>query len=479
MLSRTIILAGLIPSVCLAPAARAELTFTALGDLPGGEFASIPLDISDGGDVVVGGSISATGREAFRWTRAGGMVGLGDLAGGDQGSIAAGVSGDGEIVVGIANDHDGGASIGNLNLGLGLNSDPDGLGIVLGGSTSYPTRAERGFRWTAQTGMVALTPLPRGNQSVAYDTSDDGASIAGVSDNGFPARTVRWDNGEISFEPGTEFNTAYARACDATGDLVIGTVFSRALNSLVSAFATSGGNGAFLVSPVEGGPTFSADCSRDGKFAAGIGGISQNGNVITSAAMIWPIPQDLATPQTVEGIIIGANLPGVVGDTGLSDVSDGRRVAVGIGERASGGGAFIAIGGSDDAFWLDEFLLERGMSLPGWTLSGLYAVSRDGNAIAGAGINPQGFTEAFVITGLAAKLESPANSSLRISAPGGLVQLNWLSSSAERYRVQRYQTATRSWLPISPFLDGTGGEMEISQARGTDRDFYRLEISLK
>ncbi len=56
----------------VSPAGAA--TFTALNDLPGGEFNSLAYGISADGSVVVGFSESANGYEAFRWTRHGGMI---------------------------------------------------------------------------------------------------------------------------------------------------------------------------------------------------------------------------------------------------------------------------------------------------------------------------------------------------------------------------------------------------------------------
>ena len=57
--------------------------------------------MSANGSVVVGISDSASGFEAFRWTKAGGMVGLGFLPG-DVESDAFGVSADGSVIVGAA-----------------------------------------------------------------------------------------------------------------------------------------------------------------------------------------------------------------------------------------------------------------------------------------------------------------------------------------------------------------------------------------
>ncbi|MGE3510304.1 MAG: PEP-CTERM sorting domain-containing protein [Vicinamibacterales bacterium] len=78
-----------------------------LGNLPGGagvNTAGFAWAVSADGTVVVGGSPSSnsapSGREAFRWTAAAGMVGLGDLTGGYFTSDALAVSSDGTIVVG-------------------------------------------------------------------------------------------------------------------------------------------------------------------------------------------------------------------------------------------------------------------------------------------------------------------------------------------------------------------------------------------
>jgi probable HAF family extracellular repeat protein len=101
-----IVAAGAVPGLALAVAlaaaapAAADPFFLGLGDLPGGLFWSSAHGVSADGSVVVGGSSSASGLEAFRWTEAGGMVGLGDLGGGAFGSLALGVSADGTVVVG-------------------------------------------------------------------------------------------------------------------------------------------------------------------------------------------------------------------------------------------------------------------------------------------------------------------------------------------------------------------------------------------
>jgi probable HAF family extracellular repeat protein len=83
--------------------AHAQMTFTPLGDLPGGFFYSRVRGISADGSAVVGTSRSASGTgDAFRWTSGGGIVGLDDLPGGTFFSEAHDVSADGSVVVGEA-----------------------------------------------------------------------------------------------------------------------------------------------------------------------------------------------------------------------------------------------------------------------------------------------------------------------------------------------------------------------------------------
>jgi probable HAF family extracellular repeat protein len=71
-----------------------------LGDLAGGIFNSTANGVSADGSVVVGSSFSASGKQSYRWTSAGGMVGLDDLPGSHSLNFAEGVSADGSVVVG-------------------------------------------------------------------------------------------------------------------------------------------------------------------------------------------------------------------------------------------------------------------------------------------------------------------------------------------------------------------------------------------
>lgn len=92
-------LSVLVATALFTPPSATAGSFQGLGFLPGGYSDSKPTDISSDGTVVVGQSQSSQGTQAFRWTKATGMVGLGDL-GKDPYSTALSVSANGLVVVG-------------------------------------------------------------------------------------------------------------------------------------------------------------------------------------------------------------------------------------------------------------------------------------------------------------------------------------------------------------------------------------------
>lgn len=105
-------------------------SFQGLGDLPGGTVASLAMDVSADGKVVVGLSNSG-GPQAFRWTASGGMKGLGFLPGGNN-SYAIAVSTDGSVITGWSNSTKSGGS--NVEAFRWVDPSPMvGLGDLLGG----------------------------------------------------------------------------------------------------------------------------------------------------------------------------------------------------------------------------------------------------------------------------------------------------------------------------------------------------------
>jgi probable HAF family extracellular repeat protein len=119
--------------------------------------------VSADGSVVVGvGSQSAgpTGKKAFRWTQADGMVALGDLGGGNASSIGNAVSADGSVVV---------------------------------GDSAHPN--SEAFRWTQATGMVGLGAVPIGlaSSSLATAVSADGTVVVGGTIVTSAGEALIWD----------------------------------------------------------------------------------------------------------------------------------------------------------------------------------------------------------------------------------------------------------------------------------------------
>jgi probable HAF family extracellular repeat protein len=325
-------------SLLLLGSVAAAATLQPLGDLPGDIFGSVAFGVSADGSTVVGGSNSASGTQAFRWTSAGGMQGLGDLSGGDFGSSASGVSADGSTVVGIGTCASGGEA----------------------------------FRWTAGGGMVGLGHLPGGiYSSTAADVSADGSIVVGYSYSEWGYETAfRWtaDEGMVALEGDPETNIR-ANAVSGNGATIVGQ-YGRKASVWV-------GDGWDFLGDL---PDSSAN------------GVNDAGTVVgysSGQAFLWPW----------SGGMVGlGHLPGSTANTSAWDVSDDGSVVVGYSAPAPGGG-YEAVrwtaGSGMQRLW--DVLLAQGVNpaADGWTiLSEAYAVSADGNTIVGYGTR-NGNTEAF------------------------------------------------------------------------------------
>jgi probable HAF family extracellular repeat protein len=264
------------------PGGAIGAVFTPLGDLPGGAFVSSANAVSADGQVVVGHSFTASGREAFRWTVETGMVslgapntsaeatnfdgtvivgshkngaeamrwtaetgivGLGHLTPESIGSQAQGVSADGSVIVGF-NAYSVGhreafrwtEDTGMVGLGYLPGGGTDGSansvsldGTVIAGGT-FVEGGQLAFRWTAQTGMVSLGELPGGRvDSVAYGMSANGLVIVGTSQSGdgpLISEPFRWsaDSGMVGLG-GLRDDTSGsgALAVSADGSVIVGS----------------------------------------------------------------------------------------------------------------------------------------------------------------------------------------------------------------------------------------------------------------
>jgi probable HAF family extracellular repeat protein/predicted outer membrane repeat protein len=339
------------------------LTFQGLGFLPGGGPDSYAYGVSADGRVVVGSSRSGTMyKEAFRWTAEEGMTGLGDLPGGGDNSYAQAVSADGSVVVGGSSGEfpNGGndlqpfrwtlsggmVSLGGLSDywgGLARSVSGDGLVIVGHGYVYEGWQLQpKAFRWTETEGMVALGTLIGGiGRSEAYGVSADGKVIVGNSNSEIPDYYERQAFIWTALDGMTNLGDLpngngknYARAVSADGSVVVGYAWS------------SNSREAYYWTAEEG--MVSLGQLPNGTFARFARDVSADGSVIVgeapyAKAFIW-------------------------------DKENGARL-------------------------LQEVLEnEHGLELTGWKLEQATGVSDNGHTIVGYGINPNGVTEAWIVT---------------------------------------------------------------------------------
>lgn len=207
--------------------ASAQVTFLGLGDFTGGDTSSRAYDVTNGGTVVAGYGVDASGGMAFRWTPGTGLVALGELAGGSYGSNGFKMSDDGTVIVGQSTSALTGSfteafrwtqSGGMVGLGdlpglvvasaaYGLSGDGN---VVVGHS---PASSGGAFRWTAGTGIQNLGSLA--THSAAYGANYDGSVIVGET---FFGSSFRWTAaGGLQ-----NIGAGVARATSADGNFVVG-----------------------------------------------------------------------------------------------------------------------------------------------------------------------------------------------------------------------------------------------------------------
>lgn len=235
----------------------AETGLQSLGYLDGGEIDSAAHGVSADGSVVVGYSVSVSGREAFRWTARSGMVGLGDLPGGDFESAAWGVSADGSVVVGMSS-----------------------AGGIFG---------DHAFRWTAATGMVDLGDLAGGSSwSGANATSSDGSVVVGFSDSEAGREAFRWTAAEgmvgLGDLPGGIYSSE-AFAVSPDGSVIVGDCTPGG-GAYAEAFLWTAASGMLGLGDLPGGDIFSRALDvSEASYVVGFGHPTQKGDF---EAIMWP-----------------------------------------------------------------------------------------------------------------------------------------------------------------------------------------------
>jgi probable HAF family extracellular repeat protein len=320
--------------------------------------------LSADGAVVVGGTLSASGAEAFRWTSEAGMLGLGGLAGGAS-SVAFGVSSDGEVVVGS----------GSSEVDVGA---------------PRPMSRNEAFRWTSEQGMVGLGDLGGGSfESVARGASADGSVIVGYSASPTGLEAFRWAEttgmvglGDLA---GWSFSSA-AFGVSADGSVVVGRSVQQ-----------GGSLEAFRWTPT-GGMVGLGDLPG-GRFESSAYGVSADGSVVVGEGASASGAE--AFRWTSEG-----------GMVGLGELTGGDFRSAAHGVSADG---LVVVGESvstsAEAFVWDSAhgmrsvraqLVALGVDMTGWTLSDATAVANDGLGrdnsitIVGYGVDASGLPRAWL-----------------------------------------------------------------------------------
>lgn len=332
--------------------------FQGLGDLPGGQVESHAFGVSADGRTVVGHSFSANGdKEAFKWTKLGGMQGLGDLQAIRADSRANAASRDGAIIVGSGR---GGTNKGTM------------------GSTTA-------FCWTNAEGMKDLGSLAgRYSSSLAHDVSSDGATIVGFSTSGEGSRqeAFRWTKatgmkGLGGMLPG-KFGGSNANAISGDATTIVGSS-----ESTQGAFRwnEAGGMQSLGAVPDGGRSSDAVDVSGDGSIIVGV--VRYRGT--KQMAFRW---------SEKDGIQVLNDLPGGHENCTATAISEDASTIVGAAYSAVGSEAvrWTNSGGVES---IRQLLVDHGIDMTGWRLWTATGVSSDGNVIVGYGMNPQKKWEAW------------------------------------------------------------------------------------
>lgn len=357
-----------------------QAAFEGLGVLTPGEISEA-ADVSGDGGSVVGYATFADpmlglGPRAFRWTRGTGMVSLGVLGFGFFGSAASGVSGDGETAVGLS-----GAA---------------------------------GFRWAPPGPMTSVGTLPGATSAFARAASFDGSVVVGESGDSPTAVAFRSLSGgplePIGALAGGN-GTSSATDVSADGSVIVGQA-SSALGTEAFRWTSSAGMTGLGLLPGAGPGDVSraASVSADGSVAVGVGTLGTASLAFRSVG-----GGALESLGDLDGGDVYSSARGVSGD---------GSIIVGESAETDGLAAFIWTATGGMVAFEDYLASEFAIVLDGWTLTSVNSVSADGLAFVGAGINPQGLSEAWRVI---------------VPAPGaaGLLVLGGLSAGLTGARRRR------------------------------------------
>jgi uncharacterized membrane protein len=350
-----------------ANARAQQVRFTALGDLPGGEFASLAKGVSADGKVVLCQGYSELGPEAFPWTAESGRIALGDLPGGAFGSVVGVLSADGQVVLGGSWSH----------------------GPVTGGTL-------RLFRWTPATGM---TLLPDGgiSQLGLVSLSYDGEVILGRAVIGFNEFSFRWTRATGWLEQpwpmtGELVNDVRSRGTSADGSIVVGQYSVIGGTASARAFRWTEESGTVplpeMLPENQASPLISGTeiISPDGRVICGFGSVSPS--LMTGIKSCrWEADGSITI------------LPGPP-NSNLRFRAAGSNYDGSIVHGATGGIAALYDNANGIRMLQDELSNHYGLNLTGWFLAASAGCSWDARRVCGIGPNPDSTThnQAWLVT---------------------------------------------------------------------------------
>ncbi len=326
-----------------------QALFEGLGALGLGEISEA-TDVSADGSAVVGygtvtDDIFGLGPRAFRWTRTTGIQSLGQV--GFFGSAGSGISGDGLTAVGVS--------------------------------------GAQGFRWVAPGPIAPVGVLPGASSAWARGASFDGSTVVGDSGNGATAAAFRSLSGgapqPIGALAGGDGSSS-ANDVSADGSVIVGQAGS-ALGTEAFRWTSSAGMTGLGLLPgaVAGDISRAASVSADGSVIVGVGTLGTQ-NLAFRSIGTGP----LESLGEIPGGDVYSSARGVSGDGSII-----------VGESADENGLTGFIWTQDGGMVaFDDYLAsEFSLVLDGWTLTSVTSVSADGRAFVGAGINPEGISEAW------------------------------------------------------------------------------------
>ena len=374
----------------------AGTTFRGLGHISGGLDITQARGVSADGSVVVGFGHSDDGREVFRWTDANGMQ-LMDV---QFASDGIDISGEEFWPTGVSAD-------GNVVIGY---------------------KSDMLFKWIVNSNRVDLVDVPLG---LAEGVSSDGGIVVGrgkLATTPGDWEAIVWDNtGSVTGLGILPAEGDNSRAYDVSSDgsVVIGRSEVTSIPT-VEAFRWDAINGMVGLG------------SLTGESESAARAISADGNVIVGSSSGSAFRWDSSNGM----VNLGAFSP--------TDVSDDGNVVVG--------------NGSPDTFRWDPvsgsqriqiLLVAEGIDITGWHLVEATGVSADGTTIVGVAINPDGLTEAWVVTGLPVP---PPQFNLDVTRTGpgaGTVTSDLPGIDCGADCSESYELGTEVILTASPLLGST------------------------